>query len=120
LKNTWKYIFVFYVLILIFISVSAYLKIIPAEIKQLPYYDTILHFILLGFASYAAHRALNRKYLWKHIPLGPSIVLFLSIAEECSQLFSDARCFSFSDMFANISGIIVFYLFDLIFFKQKA
>jgi glycopeptide antibiotics resistance protein len=103
---------------LLFISIAAYLRIIPNEIKQFPHYDTLLHFILLGFASYFAHRAINRKYIWKYIPLGPVIILLLAIAEESSQMFSDIRCFCFSDLLANVSGIIIFYLFDLVFFKR--
>ncbi len=119
LKHIWKYIFIFYILILLFISIAAYLRIIPNEIKQFPHYDTLLHFILLGFASYFAHQAFNRKYIWKYIPLGPVIILLLAIAEESSQMFSDVRFFCFSDLLANISGIVFFYLFDLVFFKRS-
>jgi len=104
---------------LLFISIAAYLKIIPNEIKQFPHYDTLLHFFLLGFASYSAHRASNRKYIWRYIPLGPLLILFLAITEECSQMFSNVRCFCLSDLLANISGVIIFYLIDLVFSRES-
>ncbi|MGB3636558.1 MAG: hypothetical protein WBA39_03065 [Rivularia sp. (in: cyanobacteria)] len=43
--------FWFYIGIIVSISISAYLKIIPNEIKQFPYYDTILHFLLIDICG---------------------------------------------------------------------
>ena len=54
--------FWFYIGIILSISISAYLQIIPNEIKQFPYYDTILHFILVGFSAFLGHLAFNKLY----------------------------------------------------------
>lgn len=46
-----------------FISMSAYLRIIPTEISHFLYYDKILHFLLLGIAAYLGYLALNKRQI---------------------------------------------------------
>ena len=91
------------------ISVCAYLKILP---PQLAVYDKLGHFILLGFASFLSHQALGRRMVGAIaflIPLGPLLVTFFSLIDECLQILSSARSFSLIDLGANWIGIWVFY-----------
>jgi len=107
----WLIAFWFYIGIILSISISAYLKIIPNEIKQVPHYDTILHFLLIGFSAFLGHLAFNKRkinILNFTLPLTPIIISFFVIIEECLQLFSPHRSFDLVDLAADFSGIIVF------------
>ncbi|WP_416242475.1 VanZ family protein [Anabaena cylindrica] len=107
----WVFAFWVYLGILLSISISAYLRIIPTEIAQFPHYDTILHFLLLGIAAYLSHQALNkRKFKIFNIPLplAPFIVLLFSIIDEIVQSFVPYRSADIADLAADILGIIVF------------
>ena len=110
-NQRWVYAFWVYFGILMFISMSAYLKIIPTEISQIPYYDTILHFLLLGIAAYLGHLALNKQkiqILNLSLPLAPLIVIFFCIVDEIIQLFIPYRSFDLVDLGADMCGILLF------------
>jgi len=113
MKSNQRWVFAFWVYfgILMSISISACLKIVPTEISQLPYSDTILHFLLLGIAAYLGHLALNkRKFQIFNIslPLTPFIVIFFCIVDEIIQLFSPYRSFDLVDLAAELCGIVLF------------
>ncbi|MEI1376127.1 VanZ family protein [Nostoc sp. UHCC 0926] len=81
----WVFAFWVYFGILMFISMSAYLRIIPTEISQFLYYDTILHFLLLGIAADLDHLALNKRQIQISnisLPLAPLIVICFYIVDE--------------------------------------
>ncbi|MFN6562159.1 MAG: VanZ family protein [Nostoc sp. ChiSLP01] len=93
------------------ISISAYLKIIPVELSQFPYFDTIMHFLLLGIAAYLGHLALNKRKIEIFnisLPLTPFIVIFFCILDEILQLFSPYRSFDLVDLAADLCGVILF------------
>ncbi len=107
----WIIAFWFYLGILLAISISAYLRVIPTEIARFPHYDTVLHFVLLGIAAYLSHLALNKRQL--HIlgtalPLAPFIVFFFCILDEIIQKFTPHRSADIVDLIADVCGIIVF------------
>lgn len=107
----WIIAFWFYLGILLAISASAYLRVIPTEIARFPYYDTVLHFILIGIAAYLSHLALNKRQL--HIlgtafPLAPFIVFFFCILDEIVQKLTPHRSADIVDLIADVCGIIVF------------
>ncbi|MBF2062947.1 MAG: VanZ family protein [Calothrix sp. C42_A2020_038] len=107
----WVVVFCFYLGILFAISMSAYLKVIPTEISQFPYYDTILHFLLLGLAAYLSHLAFNKRQLHifgTAIPLMPFIVFLFCIIDEIIQKFTPHRSADIIDLIADVCGIIVF------------
>jgi polysaccharide biosynthesis protein VpsQ len=109
----WIICFWFYLGILFAISMSAYLRVIPTEIAQFPYYDTVLHFLLLGIAAYLSHLALNKRQL--HIldtalPLAPFLVFMFCIIDEIIQKFTPHRSADIIDLLADVCGIIVFTL----------
>ncbi len=110
----WIIAFWFYLGILLTISTSAYLRVIPTEIASFPHYDTVLDFILLGIAAYLSHLALNKRQL--HIldtalPLAPFIVFFSCILDEIIQKFTPHRSADIIDLLADVCGIIVFTYF---------
>ena len=110
-KQPWIFIFWIYFGILMSISISAYLKIIPVEISQFPYYDTILHFLLLGTAAYLSHLALNKrkiKILNIYLPVAPLIVSFFCVVDEIIQLFVPVRSFDLVELAADLCGVVLF------------
>ena len=110
-NRNWAIAFWFYIGIIISISISAYLKIIPNEIKQFPYYDTILHFILMGFSAFLGHLAFNKRkinILNFSLPLVPIIISVFVLIEECLQKFSPNRSFDLVDLAADFCGIVLF------------
>ena len=112
-NRPWVIAFWFYIGLILAISLSAYLKIIPNEIKQFPYYDTILHFLLMGFSAFLGHLAFNKRktnILNFSLPLVPIVISFFVLIEECLQMFSPHRSFDLVDLAANFCGIVVFTL----------
>ncbi|NDJ22635.1 VanZ family protein [Nostoc sp. B(2019)] len=110
-NQRWVFAFWVYFGILMSISISAYLKVIPSELSQFPYYDTILHFLLLGIAAYLSHLALNKRkiqFLDISLPLAPLIVMFFCIIDETIQLFTPHRSFDLVDLAADLCGIVLF------------
>ena len=110
-NRPWFIAFWFYIGIIISISVSAYLKIIPSEIKQFPYYDTILHFLLMGFSAFLGHLAFNKRKISIFnfsLPLVPIIISFFVLFEECLQILSPHRSFDLVDLAADFIGIVLF------------
>lgn len=107
----WIFAFWFYLGILISICISAYLKIIPNEISQFPYYDTVLHFLLIGIAAYLGHLALNKRkiqLLTITLPLAPLLVTLFSVSEEFLQKLSPHRSFDLVDLASDFCGILLF------------
>ena len=109
----WMIAFYSYIGIILAISASAYLKIIPNEIQQFPHYDTILHFLLIGFSAFLGHLAFNKRKIEINIlnfslPLTPIIISFFVLIEECLQMFSPNRSFDLVDLAADFCGIVLF------------
>lgn len=111
----WMIAFYVYIGIILAISISAYLKIIPNEIQRFPYYDTILHFLLMGFSAFLGHLAFNKRkikikgnILNFSLPLTPIIISFFIFIEECLQIFSPNRSFDLVDLAADFCGIVLF------------
>ncbi|MGK7900582.1 MAG: VanZ family protein [Hormoscilla sp.] len=105
----WIIAFWLYFLLLVGISVSAYLRILP---PQLTAHDKLGHFILLGTASFLSHQALGRKMIATPVvkmPLGPVLITILAFIDENTQVLSAARSYSMTDLAANWIGIWVFY-----------
>jgi VanZ family protein len=101
----WVFAFWLYLGILLCISLSAYLRIIPTEIKQFPHYDTVLHFLLLGIAAYLSHQALNKRQFSIfniNLPLAPFIVFFFCIIDEIIQSFVPYRSADIGDLMADL------------------
>ena len=110
-NRPWVIAFWFYIGIIISISLSAYLKIIPNEIKKFPYYDTILHFLLIGFSAFLGHLAFNKRKINIFnipVPLTPIIISIFVLIEECLQMFSPHRSFDLVDLAADFCGMVVF------------
>ncbi|WP_407899884.1 VanZ family protein [Scytonema sp. NUACC26] len=87
------------------------MRIIPTEIAQFPYYDTILHFFLIGMAAYLGHLALEKRQfqiLNFFVPMAPLVVSCFTISEEFLQKLSPYRSFDLVDLAADFCGIILF------------
>ena len=90
---------------------AAYLGGIPSFIGAIPYYDKIGHFVLYGMLSYVFWRVTNRKTVSK-IPLSPTIITALTIAEELLQGLSSNRTASYSDLIFSLAGVWIIVLID--------
>lgn len=111
-NKVWVVTFWIYFAILMAISISAYLKILPVKSSIIPFYDTIGHFILIGLATFFAHLALKKRkirILAARVPLAPLLVSFFTLADEILQTLSPYRTFSMSDLAADLVGISFFY-----------
>lgn len=98
---------------LVLVSVLAYLRLIPTEIKSIPYYDSIGHFMLFGMFAFAAEMAFGgRKVSALGIPLsiGASLVALYAVVDESLQAFSAVRTFDLHDLGFGLFGVVVFYL----------
>ena len=112
-NRNWLVAFWFYIGIILSITISAYLKIIPNEIQRFPYFDTIMHFLLMGFSAFLGHLAFNKRkinILNFSLPLVPIIISFFVLVEECLQRFSPNRSFDLLDLAADFCGIVLFTL----------
>jgi polysaccharide biosynthesis protein VpsQ len=110
-RRRWRAAFAAYLVIIFGISASAYLRLIPPGIITLPYFDTGMHFFLLGAASYLSHRALGGRAIALgalHLPLGPLVVAAVAVTDECVQALVPWRNFSALDMIANLAGVLIF------------
>lgn len=92
------------------ISAGAYAGVLPTQIKALPYYDTVLHFLLVGMFGFFLDAALSHRALVRvpFVPrVGPAIALLLAATEELLQRLSPRRSSSWGDFAANTIGILV-------------
>ncbi|MBD2186317.1 VanZ family protein [Planktothrix sp. FACHB-1375] len=123
-KKAWIFAFWFYFAILMSISISAYLKILPVKSSTIPFYDTMGHFILLGLAAFFGHLALNKRKINCgniFIPIAPLLVVICCFIDELLQTLSPYRTASVSDLAADFVGIAVFYwLAERVKFKQSS
>lgn len=99
-----------WIALIVMIDVGAYLGILPNEVRKIPFYDTILHFLLVGtfgalLDGALLHRAIVRAPFVPRI--GPAIALALAGTEEYLQRLSPRRSSSWSDLIANFSGILI-------------
>ncbi|MUG96250.1 VanZ family protein [Scytonema sp. UIC 10036] len=107
----WIFAFWFYLGILLSICISAYIKIIPNEIAQFPYYDTIMHFLLIGMAAYLGDLALEKRKvkIWIFlVPMAPLLVSLFTVSEEFLQKLTPHRSFDLVDLAADFGGIVLF------------
>lgn len=113
-NKSWTVAFIAYFLMLMTISLLAYLAVLPTKLAAIPYYDKVLHFILVGSSSYIGQKALE-GWGWKIkilpfvIPLVPISITIFATVDESLQILSPIRSFSLLDMSANLVGIWFFY-----------
>jgi VanZ family protein len=109
-------------LLVVVATLLAYNNLIPHQIKMIPYYDSIGHFVLFGSLAYFLDRALKgkkAKVFGLLLPMGSLIVACYAILDESLQLFSEARTFTLGDLSFGLMGIVTFYFIGDIFFGKK-
>ncbi|MDI1429221.1 hypothetical protein [Polyangium sorediatum] len=107
--RAWRFALAGYVVLLGIVSGLAYARGLPLAVLSTPYLDKVLHFLLLGGASFLARRATGDARVPRMgLPAGPSVVGLLATIEECAQKFSPVRTFSLGDLAANLLGVVVF------------
>lgn len=79
-------------------------------IRSIPYGDKLGHFGLFGFLTLAAIVGSKFKSFMVgklQIYYGSAIVLLFVIVEEASQVFIPSRTFDFTDLAADVLGILL-------------
>jgi polysaccharide biosynthesis protein VpsQ len=109
-QRIWQFVLVVYVIILGIISAAAYTKRLHvAAIFGRSHADKLIHFVLLGGASFLGRRAsADARMRFLNLPIGPVIVGVIATMDEFAQAFSPVRTFSYADLAANISGTVIF------------
>jgi uncharacterized membrane protein YoaT (DUF817 family) len=111
MKNKTTTLLIAFTLFLLAVSFLAYNRLIPHEIKAIPFYDSIGHFLLFGLLGLIAHYAFNRKRVpvfGRVIPLGPTLAIAYAFIDESLQVLSHNRTFDLGDLFFGLLGIFVF------------
>ena len=96
--------------LIVAIAAGAYAGVLPTQIKVLPFYDLVMHFLLVGMFGFFLDAALAHRPIVAapFVPrLGPAIALLLAAAEEYLQRLSPRRSSSWGDFAANAAGILV-------------
>jgi polysaccharide biosynthesis protein VpsQ len=108
-RRVWQVALILYVIVLGVISALAYTKRLHVGAISRSHADKLIHFVLLGGASFLARRASGdvRMKLWNW-PWGPFVVGICASLDEFAQALSPVRTFSIADLVANISGVVVF------------
>jgi VanZ family protein len=109
-QRAWKIVLVIYLIIIGCISAAAYTNHLHVSaMVGKTQADKLIHFVLLGGASFLARRAsADARTRFLNLPIGPLIVGIAATIDECAQAFSPVRTFDYGDMAANISGVLVF------------
>ena len=95
---------------------------IVVSIQQaLPYGDKIGHVCMYGSLTLFANYAFRFRFFGNKLvnQYGSILVLLFSTSEEFSQMFIATRTFSWLDMTANFTGIILFTLLSMLIGKQS-
>ncbi len=111
--KSWKIITIAYSIFLATIMLFAYTGILSTKFTHVPQLDKVVHFGLVGFAAFLAHKVLNRKKILNNkVAIGPLIILLLFAIDEYSQKFSPNRSCSIYDYLANVSGVVFFMFLE--------
>lgn len=104
-----------FALFLVVVFVGAYSGLIPTEIRAIPYYDSIGHFVLYGLLAFFATAAYQRllKVGRIRIPMAIVIVSSIAVVDEFTQTFSTMRTFSYTDLGWGLFGVMVVWLLTL-------
>lgn len=111
-KKIWIFASCLYLGFLVFISTSTYLKSFSYLLKGIAFADPILHFLLLGVATFLSHLALNKRYVMVFgilFPQAPLIIALCCILDEILQTLSPKATASILDLIADLAGIVLFY-----------
>lgn len=90
----------------------AYTGNLPPQLAQIPFYDTIGHFVLYSLATYLGHRVLQQRrihILAYHLPLWPLVFGLFTLTEEGLQSLSPNRTLSLVDLVASLIGVLFGY-----------
>jgi uncharacterized membrane protein YgdD (TMEM256/DUF423 family) len=110
--NSWRTITAVVFGILFCASVLAYVGLIPTQLKSIPYYDSIGHFMLFGILAFSLDRALKgrrTRVMGMTLPIGSTVIAVYAIIDESLQYFSTVRTFNPSDLVCSLLGIVTFY-----------
>lgn len=113
----WMIAFLVYLALLTGIIVTAYMAGFPSEaLPPFPFYDTLGHFGLIGFAAFLLELAWCQRKVALPLPGGGRWALSAATLvvggaaglEEGLQLLASTRSFDWLDLFANLAGALCF------------
>jgi polysaccharide biosynthesis protein VpsQ len=107
----------------VMIATSAYLGWIPTAIGFLPHFDLVGHFGLIGMTAFFLDGALAYRKVHPAVPWlrqAPLYVFTVAGIEEAAQALSPRRSSCFSDLFADLLGIVVLTAVSKYWFERLA
>jgi VanZ family protein len=87
---------------------SAYFGWIPTKLHDIPFYDSVGHFVLYGFWGYFFGNAFSRSFIAVRsfsLQNGIVVAALIAITEELLQQLSPMRTFSLYDLGFGLLGI---------------
>jgi len=114
-RTFWRVGFAVYLVVVVAIGVSAYMRWLPSVNLIWSKLDFVLHFVLIGMIAFFLDGLLGFRPLfpgagarWSWLRLAPVLVLVLAGLEELAQSFSPYRSCSWSDFVADLLGVCFF------------
>lgn len=93
---------------------------LKAWVQSIPASDKVGHFLLFGFLAFLVNLTVVRAGSSVSCHLRATAwVSGIVLAEECSQIFLPHRNFDFSDILADLAGIILFSAFAYLLRRGK-
>lgn len=120
--GSWALFTVLSYLVLLTATILAYLRLVPLEIKKIPYYDKIGHFMLFGTFAFLLDRALRQKNLKLgriSVSLAVVLVALYAAFDEVLQGFSLARSLDMTDFLSSFIGIASLVFLGRIFLESR-
>jgi hypothetical protein len=121
--NSWRTITAISFGILFGASVLAYFLLIPTQLKSIPYYDSIGHFMLFGILAFSLDQALKGRMIrimGVTLPIGSTIIAVYAIIDESLQYYSTVRTFDPRDLACSLLGIMTLCAAGKCFMKNGA
>lgn len=118
-RKAWLQGMIFILTLIITASILAYLGLFPAEIRYIPYYDSIGHFLLFGLLTLMLDKVFREKnLLLEYLPFASVIVTCYALIDESLQYFSSVRSFDWTDFLYGFIGIVIFTFISRFIFKN--
>ena len=109
MARRWIFVVLFF-LFMLSVTVAADFRLIPTQMRGIPYFDKLGHFTLYGILAFLVQLALEPRALRVgrvRIPLALLFVFALAILDEMQQSFSPYRAVDLSDLIADFLGILI-------------
>ena len=111
MRFNWNWAFGAFVAFFGLVLILAYHGLIPREIKVIPLYDLIGHFILFGILTLLFFKFLETNFIHltkqQMLSIVGGVVSVFAISEEFLQVMSSNRTFDLLDLLMSLLGVLI-------------